>query len=258
MARLDDLLDEKDRLRELDGWQIRRALVALKRSLGVFEANSRELQAFLGHDGDARKTRAVLEMIDFSNRQGFGQFLDETDRLLHNFLAAAESLRDHAAAIQRAYLPDVPGDADTDEYWARERVVFNSSLGAFVTELRNHVLHDRIPETDGFAVWSSEPADLKSGIALKTAELLPARNWSKKARRYMSEAGDDILIHEIAADYRELVLDFYEWVDGAIRRRNEHALAELDSREARVGEALKRAWGPPIDDPMGVPNDPGV
>jgi hypothetical protein len=254
--RLRDLLAEKDALRELDGWQVKKALFGLRRSLGVFEGNSGRLVAFLGQHGDARTTHEALETLEFQNRAGFEKYLDETDRLLHNFLAAAESLRDHMQAIQKKHLPDLPDDPDTSEYQARKSEVFDSPAGSFVRELRQHVLHERIPETGGYAVWGSEPGDLTAGIALDRSELQAARQWSKEATRYMRDAGGDILIHEVAGEFREQVVELREWFDAALRRRNADVLKELETREAEVGEALKKAWGPPIDDPMDGPNGP--
>jgi hypothetical protein len=245
MARLRDLLAAKDQLRELEGWRVRSSLVSLKRTLGVFEGNTRELRVFLGGYERAAGSPAI-DLL--SEPQGFEDFLDETDRLLHNFLAGAESLRDHAANIKRLHLPDLHGDADTGECHDREYAVFRSPVGSFVQELRNHVLHERIPKTGGYAVWSTDPAELKSGIALDRSELEAARTWSRQANRYMKEAGDSILIHEIVTDYRDLVVGFYQWFDEAIRRRNREALDELTSREEEVSKALKAAWGPAVSD----------
>jgi hypothetical protein len=243
MARLRDLLDQKDRLRELDGWQVRKSLLGLRRSLGVFEGNTQELQAFLGEYDQAGGT---LEAFDPTEPAKFEKFFDETDRLLHNFLAAAESLKDHAEKIKGQHFHDLTGDADTHEYRARERAVFKSPVGSFVTELRNHVLHERIPTTNGYLLWSSNPSEINSGIALKRTELTATRPWSKGARQYMDAAGDDsILVHEIVADYRALVVGFYDWFAEALRRRNQPALDELDARAQEVAETLREAWGPP-------------
>jgi hypothetical protein len=65
----------------------------------------------------------------------------------------------------------------------------------------------------------------------------------------MEEAGDDIV-----ADYRGLV-GFYKWFDGAIRRRNQPTLDELDARSAEIADALRQAWGPVVQDTADVPTD---
>ena len=160
LAHLKDLLEARDRLRDLEGWQVAAALLVLKRSLRVFEGNSRELQGFLG---DYNRAKGTLETFDVTGPGRIEPFLDETDPLLHNFLAGAESLRDHAKRISDRHLLDLEGDPDTAEYHARERAVFRSPVGSFVRELRNHVLHDQIPTTDGYLMWSADPAGRRSG-----------------------------------------------------------------------------------------------
>jgi succinate dehydrogenase flavin-adding protein (antitoxin of CptAB toxin-antitoxin module) len=253
VARLQDLLDERDRLRDLEGWQVRASLLALKRSLKVFEGNTRELQQFLGEYDRAKGT---LESFDVTDQDSFERFLDETDRLLHNFVAAAESLKDHAEKIKGRHLPDQADDVHTAEYRDRARAVFGSPVGSFVSLLRNHVLHERIPTTNGYLVWSRDRGTLKSGIALDRSELLAARDWSKKARNYMENAGSSILVHEVVAEYHDLVVAFYDWFDGAIRGRNQPALEELDARAGEVQEAWTAAWGPIVESPH--PDVPGL
>ena len=252
MARLQDLLAEKDRLRELEGWQVRKSLLELRRTLGIFEGNARELQILLGEYREAAGTPAKF---DLSKPEAFDMFLHETDRLLHNFLAAAESLREHAERVTAQHLPNLEGDAGTAEYLARHEAVFGSSIGSFVRELRNHVLHERIPTTAGFLMWSADQTKRKSGITLSRSDLREERRWRYEgAKAYLEEAGDGVHVHELAA-YRDLAASFCEWLDGAIRRRNVQALDELDTRTAEVAAALKAAWGPVVEDPAGVPDD---
>jgi hypothetical protein len=76
--------------------------------------------------------------------------------------------------------------------------------------------------------------------ALATGGRRPSASWD--------EAGDNILIHEVAAAFRDPVVEFCKWFDAALRRRNHRALEELQARESEVTEALKKAWGPAISD----------
>jgi hypothetical protein len=106
-------------------------------------------------------------------------------------------------------------------------------------------------------VWRADKAERISGIKLDGSELRAQRagSWSREVNRYMDGLGDDILIHEVAAEYRDLVTDFYAWFDEAIRRRNQQALDELGARSAEVHSALTAAWGPVVHDPANVPPD---
>jgi hypothetical protein len=76
---------------EHQGPRTRADLAGLARSYRLFLGNDRELLAFLtAHE----EPPAVLELFALRNRAAFESFLDEVDRLLHNYLASALSLRD--------------------------------------------------------------------------------------------------------------------------------------------------------------------
>jgi hypothetical protein len=236
------LIEQKDRLRELEGWQVAESLGELRRSMDVFEGNARELLRLMG---EYRENHGTLATFDLTNPDSFEPYLDETERLLHNYLAAAESLRNHVQRVQKNHLPDVHQDADSAEYERRVKEVFEDRLGRFGRELRNHFLKDLIPQTDAYLEWGSDPADRRSDIRLVRSELLARRNWSGKAKGYIDDAGKEVLVNEFVVKHRQRIADFYEWFVEAVWRRNQAALDEL---EARVAD-LARAWGLPPGDP---------
>ena len=132
--------------------------------------------------------------------------------------------------------------------------MFRDPFGRFVRELRHLVIKNLIPETDGFLIWSNDPAERRSGIKLDRAKLLEERTWHAHARDYMlDELDEDILIHEFVAKHRERVLGFCAWFTEAVERRNKADLDELDERAAEVAKAWKDAFGPPVEDPAEVP-----
>ena len=108
----------------------------------MFVGNARQFEAFLAHyDTDVK---ARLELWDMRNRKGFEAFLDEVDRLFHNFLAAATSLRDHTRRLWQKYPP--PDPALAAEYQKRVKQTFaDSPLANFVQRLRNYSMHQKLP-----------------------------------------------------------------------------------------------------------------
>src|SRR5687767_5560473 len=82
---------------KLPGWAIRVDIRSLDRSLRVFNGNQSELDRHLETASDAGE---ILRLWDRNNPEVFEGFLNEVDRLLHNYLAAAMSLRDHARRIR--------------------------------------------------------------------------------------------------------------------------------------------------------------
>lgn len=107
------------------GWRLRRELSGVARGYRVFLGNDRELRQFL--DAHAQPD-AALALWDDSNREGFERFLDEVDRLLHNYLASAASLRDHTRRLWQKY---PPADAAlAQEYERRAAAAFASPFPA--------------------------------------------------------------------------------------------------------------------------------
>jgi hypothetical protein len=245
-----ELIEQKDRLRDLEGWRVRKSLQGLARSITVFEGNARELLVLLG---EYREEHGTPASFDLSRPDAFERYLNETQRLLHNYLAAAESVRNHVGMVQRNHLRHVREDLDSAEYERREKEVFRDPLGRFGRELRHHFLKHQIPETDAYLSWGDDPADRKSDIRLNGSELLAERDIQyATAKEYMQEAGDDILINEFVVKHRERVIGFCEWFGEAVRRRNHDALDEFNARSADVQKAWS-AWGPVVPDPSDVP-----
>lgn len=121
-------------------------LAGVARSYRLFQANAREFAAFHGRfDTDAT---ARVELWDATNRKLFEAFLGEVDRLLHNYLAAASTLRDHTRRLWRQYPPADP--ALIAEYDQRVREAFTESpLVQFVQRLRNYSTHSQLPVSRG-------------------------------------------------------------------------------------------------------------
>lgn len=80
-----------------EGAKLRGELSALSRTYRIFTTNERELRAFFHRYTDDIKS--LLELWDISHPHRFEAFLDETDRLLHNYVAAAGSLADHTMRL---------------------------------------------------------------------------------------------------------------------------------------------------------------
>jgi hypothetical protein len=78
------------------GTKLQSELSAVARMYRLFATNEKELRA---HFERHSSTQAVLELWDIQRSERLDAFLDETDRLLHNYLAAAASLADHTRCV---------------------------------------------------------------------------------------------------------------------------------------------------------------
>jgi len=107
------------------------------KTYGVFKGNARELQGYLDRHSDPA---VALPIWDLKHRERLHDFLDEVGRLLHNYLAAVGSLRDHTRILWDTYLAEDPA------YTEKVQATFaESGCCVFVQDLRNYTLHNQLP-----------------------------------------------------------------------------------------------------------------
>jgi hypothetical protein len=197
----------------LPGWKIRAQILSVDRSLRVFDANARELADLLDAGSELP---SALELWAQANRVERETFLDEVDRLLHNYLAAATSLRDHSRNVQRKLLAESETDRLAAEYTARRDATFTTStLSQFVQRLRNYSQHSRLPITRGRAHYSRE-SGFDASVVIPKSELLKSGKWEGLAKRFLDESDDELVLREIMADYNEAVRAFHAWFRKAL------------------------------------------
>jgi hypothetical protein len=234
-----DVADERaGRIRRL-----RQALAssAEHRLVGDFESVARTYRVFLGNDRELQTFLArynavgeALRLWTVNNRPAFETFLDEVDRLLHNYLASVGSLRDQTRSLWRKHLPD---DAAYDE---RVRATFaDSGFCQFVQKLRNYALHNKLPIARGrLDVVPNE--EFTSRVILSRPDLLSWSGWPTPAKQYLANLpDDDIDLAGLVAAYTDIVTHFNDWFGETFAERCEHAFRRVRSMETEIAEALE-------------------
>lgn len=223
-------------VRSCDGARLYSELGGVSRTYRVFVGNDREFHAMFARYSD---TQALLELWDVRNRAGFDAFLDEVDRLLHNYLAAAASLRDHTRRLWRKYPP--AKTALTVEYDRRVKEAFaDSPLANFVQRLRNFSLHAQLPVAQGQFTWSPDDGE-RSTVVLNRAALLEWGGWNVGARSFIDAAEADIDLQEVVGAYTALVHDFNQWFGRAFVGGHLPAFDDLERRKAECAAILREA-----------------
>jgi hypothetical protein len=243
----EELIAMRQRLRELPGWSVRSEMLSLDRSLRVFTGNARELSQILG---EQQEPANAFHLWALQNHEGFERFLDEVDRLLHNFVAGAMSLKEHATRLRRKLLSEDSADELAAEYQDRvDRDFTNSPLAQFVQQVRNFTTHRRLPVTTGELSMEIPSETVESRVILHASDLLKWPKWNPLAKRYIETAGDEIAIADVVTEYTAVVVSFHGWFREALAIRHRKDLDALKQAEAEVAELWERAFGRPIFDP---------
>jgi hypothetical protein len=232
-------------LGKMEGWTVRAEILGLDRSLKVLHGNASDLHDFLSEHAEPPK---VYELWNADNREGLELFLDEVDRLLHNYLAAAFSLRDHSKRMKTRFLPAVASDTLAPQHDERVRATFaESPLARFIEALRNKTLHRRLPITRGYASYSVKDLVFESKVGLPRSSLLAIGDWTGLAKQYVNDADDPIVVEEVVSEYTSLVDTFQAWFRKALLQRNRPALLELEKTEGKLRRDWLRLLGQPFD-----------
>jgi len=202
MARL---LAERKRIMAMPGRVAWVKLARLNRSAKIFRANAAALLEHLKRMDDP----AVL-LPTVSDQQAFEEFLDETERHLHNYVAAAQSRVDHFRIFTRAEWPE--GSASQKEYQRRIDEEFKtSSLHNFITDLRNLILHVHLPAQTATETWWGGGARAFR-VMLDPADLLHWDGWSPQAREYIEGSGESVDLGRAVSTYTDEIIGFDRWV----------------------------------------------
>jgi hypothetical protein len=237
---LEELKAARTEVAQSQGAFLSDELAGVARSYWLFQGNAREFAAFLGRfDTDAT---ARVELWALKNRKGFDAFLDEVDRLLHNYLAAASTLRNHTRRLWQQHPPADP--ALIAEYEERMKDAFaESPLVQFVQGLRNYATHSQLPVARGRLTWTPDAGD-HSTVELSKSKLLESDRWNTAAKEFLDSAAEQIDLRILVSAYTAVVEEFNEWFTRAFVTGHRPAFDDLNARKAHFDELLRRSGLP--------------
>jgi hypothetical protein len=144
-----------------------------------------------------------------SDQRAFEEFLDETERHLHNYVAAATTRVDHFRRFKDAEWPE--GSSTGEEYQRRVDEDFKESpLHNFIMKLRNLILHVRLPVSSTTETWQ-QLGTLSFHIMLNSADLLVWDGWNRLARKYVEQSGQSIDLGDTVSAYTSEIIAFDRW-----------------------------------------------
>lgn len=211
---------------------------ALDLTYYAFNTNYHQLKTVLEAYNDHR---FILEsrLWAADNREELARFLKEVIRLLHNFVASAQTLVEHTRIIVRRLY------SRTEfliEYQDRIDSEFKTNgLVQFVQELRNYILHQQMP-----GITATLSLNLQDhGIRLHAHQMKSSWPGNRISKDFLLQLDEIVPLLTLVEDYRVTVLRFYQWLE---TRQTELHKTEFEERKklinvARVLEKKHRPSG---------------
>ena len=180
------------------------------RSLGrVYKAyarNSDELLSLIAAPSAMPELAIDLMAADQENKRE--QYFDELFRLLHNYLSACSTLVEHSRRLMNHY-----SNMDFyQEYDGRKNKVGQLGVARFLQDLRNYLLHHRIPPLSiGLSIMGQADPDFTFEVILDAERLLETHDWKVDAEEYI-RARDRVVLLECVEEINEKTTNLYDWL----------------------------------------------
>jgi hypothetical protein len=253
MANGETILQMMDDLETMPGLKLERKLRELEFSLFTLDGNYRDFQQVV--EGISSHSRAH-ELLYVRNRDQLSEYLMHIGRLLHNFVAAVQSLVDHTNNLYDKLNvgPNKLGIEPKPFPAYKERIAAEFAedpLYQFVKYLRHYCQHYQLPAVGlRFSFAPSTGSETKM-IHLSKTGLLGYDKWSAGAKKFLSEQAEEINILEVVTSYRSKVIAFYDWF---LRSEREIFSDEIDPFMAKQAEMARLRVETEINARMNHPN----
>jgi len=197
----------------------------------VFEPNYADLIEIL--EGVASGSDLAVEMIEnITSAQVGAGVASRFNRHLHNYVAGASSLIDHARRMTRDR-----DDAVTREYEKRKAQVIVNPEIPFIVGLRNLSLHRSLPII-GYTLSMTQTGLERSEVELSVADLLDSDRWNGTMREYISAFGERLPVRPVVTRHHELVLDLNSWLINELQGANRVPLVEANELLVAINAAI--------------------
>jgi hypothetical protein len=216
---------------ESEEWNLVQDMVTFELSLGIFSMNFRELERALRYHSDFEGN---IELFTMRASYKMRALMREVLRLLHNFVASAQSLIDHTRVIYRARCE--PRKLLSEYRTQVNKRFVEDGLCSFIVGLRQFCQHYRIPAICSRLSFAGEHAT--SSMVLATQDLLRFSSWRRPAKEFLEGSGDAVDIDWVARAYHDKVLGFYRWFMFELRIAHREEIAALESRQRSLRREL--------------------
>jgi hypothetical protein len=223
------ILQLMQELAEMPEFHLVTQLRGLSVSLYTFDKNYQTLRTFITTlANDPRSDQLFI----LRNRDQLMIAMNEIIRFLHNYVASALSLIDHTRRLHRQLYA---ASGEFTDYHSRVASEFTQDpLAQFVKCVRKYCQHYRAPDLAVNESWKQGDNRPTRTFSLVLEDLRTFDGWSATAKKYLEIAGELIDVLEVATEYRDKVIDFYEWFQSRQEEIHEDELRRFREKEREL------------------------
>jgi len=228
----DDPLALQNKILQTKGWSVSQKIRMLGFTFYILNQNYNELKkALVAYS----KPELAQEISRVGNKKKLNAFLMEVVRRLHNYLAAAISLRDHTHVLVRELYKGTP--FEKEYYTERHRTIEGSPQHQFVEQLRNYALHKSIVDTMATTHWDRETG-IETSIKLRIENFRAWKGWKGPAKNYLKTGPEEVRLLDLIESYTGQLRAFYEWLGKRQQEIHKLEFGELTALQARYRELV--------------------
>jgi hypothetical protein len=210
------ILKLMDELGKLPEYALVTQLQGFSVSIYTFDKNFQDLAKLISFLAEDPRAEALFWL---RNRDQLMLAMRDIIRLIHNFVAAALSLIDHTRRLYEKLYADTNEFSD---YQSRVSSEFaHDPLSQFVKCLRQYCQHYKAPNLDVTTSWEQGNEKPTRTFNLLKVDLTSFDGWSATAKKYLDAVVEKVSVLELTTEYRDKVIDFYEWFQS--RQKEIHA-----------------------------------
>lgn len=199
------------------------------RALGVFTTNAAHLRVELDRDRDIESMLRIAS----EDQAALERRLDEIDRLLHNFLAAAFTISQHTMRVRKRYA----SDEFLAEYAAKSP--FDEPELRLVSLIRNDTQHAHLPVVLRETKFTMDPPsfDVRYVIA---RNYLASLDLNATMLAFVDSLDDDPVLADLVDHYTLRVEEFTRWFVTAVVLLRAEDLVETHALRKKALELARQ------------------
>lgn len=222
-------------LENSDQSRVASLVYAIDSSIRILRSNYSELSNHINNYQNLNINKSFIN-INFSNKLELQNFLNETQRLIHNYVTSTQSLIDHQRKQQRslAKIKD-----SFNEYQAEiDKQFVHDPLSNFIGQLRDYYNHYGIATISANKVFDGITNELSVKLVISLESIKKTSfNWNHCSKSYLNQSDSQEELSKLFEDYHLKVLAFQKWYKN---RLEDIFLAEIEFVEIRRKELASK------------------